>query len=359
MNGTTNDVVMSLFPANPTPGALTAFARPEKVDEVKKLEEERTMKMWEVRAYVSDHVPLAGNPPVMLRERGNHLLHVNPKENPLWIYLHAGGRNAVYYGLFNGPDGRLDYIAVKVHSKLPSNALLLARGPINALLDVLVRDHPMPLLIHRLDLLSPTSGEVLLSECLLPEARGVLMGPLGGIAQAVPFAPYDALYREALVSPSPFYRLICGWKMYEGSGKIRGRVRKECESRKLPAKLPPDPVITTDDLLKFGFDPTFAKDITCARDLFEKLRETRNAISHFLIETDEGEAGVYVADGAQLRHYSMSAAAMLHYSHQALEELRIFSVTNGIHFWGRGSMILPMPQNRDQFPVRASDYGLE
>jgi len=84
----------------------------------------------------------------------------------------------VYYGLFNGPDGRLEYIAVKVLSKLPSNALLLARGPINALLDVIVRDHPMPLVIHRLELMSPISGDILLSECQLPEARGIMMGPL-------------------------------------------------------------------------------------------------------------------------------------------------------------------------------------
>ncbi len=358
MDGASNDVVMTIFPSKPTPGALTVFVRPDKVEEIKQFEKEPTLRMWEVRAYVSDHALLAGTAFAALKERGNHSLFVNPKENPLWIYLHAGGRNAVYYGLFNGLDGRLDYIAVKVHSKLPSNALLLARGPINALLDVIVRDHPMPLVIHRLELMSPISGDMLLSECQLPEARGIMMGPLGGIVQAVPFAPYDALYREALASPSPFYRLICGWKMYEGTDKLRGYVRKECEKRKLPAKLPPDPVVTANDLLQFGFNDDFAQDITCARDLFEKLRETRNAISHFLIDTDEGEAGVYVADGAQLRHYSMSAAAMLHYSHQALEELRLFSVKIGIHFWGGGSMILPMPQNRDQFPIRASDYGV-
>jgi hypothetical protein len=193
---------------------------------------------------------------------------------------------------------------------------------------------------------------------LIPEPRGVSIGPLGGIMQDSPFAPYDALYREALISHSPFYRLICGWKMYEGSGKIRGTVRKECEKRNIPAKLPPDPPIAADDLRKLGFGPEFSAGVTCARDLFEKLREERNAISHFLIDTNEGEAGVYLADGAQLRHFSMSAAAMLHYSHQALEDLRLFSVHAGIHFWGRGGMLLPMPQNRDQFPVRASDYGL-
>jgi len=352
-------MVLGLYPETATPGALGAVTWPEKAEEIRKLEKERELRLWEVRAHLSDHVPLAGNLADTLERVGVHFVHVNPKENPLWIYLHAGGRRAVYYGLFNDAAGKLDYIAVKVQTRLPSNAIMLARGPVNALLDVFVRNYPMPLVIRRLDLISPRNNDVLLSECLIPEARGVVIGPLGGIMQATPFAPYDALYREALVSSSPFYRLICGWKMYEGSGKIRGFVRQECEKRQIPAKLPPDPKISPDDLRRFGFSPEFSAGIECARDLFEKLRETRNAISHFLIETDEGEAGVYLADGAQLRHYSMSAAAILHYSHQALEDLRLFSVHSGVHFMGGGGMILPMPQNRDQFVVRAADYGLD
>ena len=66
---------------------------------------------------------------------------------------------------------------------------------------------------------------------------------------------------------------------------------------------------------------------------------------------------VYVADGRQLQHYSVSAAAMLHYSHQAPEDLRLFSIKNGIHLWARGSMTLPMPQNRDQFPTTEWNEG--
>ena len=356
---TNKRMIVGLYPEMPTPGALAAVAYSEKIQEIKELEKERELRTWEVRAHLSDHVPLAGHLANTLQRAGVHFLHVNPKENPLWIYLHAGGRNAVYYGLFNDAVGKLDYIAVRVQTKLPSNAIMLARGPVNALLDVMVRNNPMPLVIQRLDLLSPRNGDVLLSECLIPEANGVMIGPLGGIMQATPFAPYDALYREALVSSSPFYRLICGWKMYEGCEKIRGFVRKECETRKIPAKLPPDPKISPEDLRRFGFTPDFSAGIECARDLFEKLRLTRHAISHFLIETDEGEAGVYLADGAQLRHYSMSAAAMLHYSHQALEDLRIFAMQSGIHFTGGGAMILPMPQNKDQFVIRATDYGIE
>lgn len=108
---------------------------------------------------------------------------MKPSENPLWIYLHAGGRRAVYYGFFNNNEGKLDYITVTVESRLPSNAILLARGPINALLDVFARNFSLPLVIQRLDLMSPTSGEVLLSESLIPQPTHVELGPLGGIMQ--------------------------------------------------------------------------------------------------------------------------------------------------------------------------------
>jgi hypothetical protein len=54
----------------------------------------------------------------------------------------------------------------------------------------------------------------------------------------------------------------------------------------MTAKLPPDPKISAEDMRRFGFTSEFAAGIDCARKLFEKLRETRNAISHFLINTE-------------------------------------------------------------------------
>jgi hypothetical protein len=82
MNDAKIEPVMNIFPSNPTPGALTVFVRPNNAEEVKKLEEDRTARMWEVRAYLSDHAFLAGPAFVALKERGNHSLFVNPKENP-------------------------------------------------------------------------------------------------------------------------------------------------------------------------------------------------------------------------------------------------------------------------------------
>jgi hypothetical protein len=344
-----------VFPGEPTTGAIGAFAKYEKLEQIKRLEQERAVRHWEVRAYISDHAPLVGGADDALSRPAYHLLHLN--ENPLWIYLHSGGRNAVYYGLFGDEAGKLQYIAVSVESRLPSNALLLARGPINALLDVFTRNSKMPLMVQRLDLVSPEDGAVLISELLIPERNGIALGPLGGFMQAVPFAPYDAVYREALTTASPFYRLLCAWKMYEGTNRIRRWIREECEKRGIKDRMPPDPEVDPQELIRLGLDAAFVHGIRYASDLFEKLGDQRDAIAHFLIEREGAESHVYVADGRQLHVYAVGAAALLRYAHRVLEELRLFC-SNRIPF-AQGGMILPMPQNRDQFTVRARDYGLE
>lgn len=350
-----SDADLLVFPREPTTGAIGAFAKYEKLEQIRQLEQERIARTWEVRAYISDHVPLAGGADAALARPSYHLLHLN--ENPLWIYLHSGGRNAVYYGLFGDEAGKVRYITVSVESRLPSNALLLARGPINALLDVFTRDSNMPLTVQRLELMSPLDGNVLMSEFLIPQRNGVALGPLGGIMQAVPFAPYDALYREALTTTSPFYRLLCAWKMYEGTNRIRRWIQEQCEQRGINERMPPDPDVDPQELIRLGLDAAFVEGIRHARDLFEKMRDQRDAIAHFLIERDEGESHVYVADGRQLHVYAVGSAALLRYAHRVLEELRLFC-SQRIPF-ARGAMILPMPQNRDQFIVRARDYGLE
>jgi methylamine utilization protein MauJ len=346
---------MLISPSEPSPGAIGAFAKNRNLDEIRQLESKREVRLWEVRAYISDHVPLADDADASLPRPSYHLLHLN--ENPLWIYLHSGGRNAIYYGLFGDHSGKLEYIALKVESRLPSNALLLARGPVNALLDVFTRDSHMPLVVQRLELISPVDNRILVSEFLIPQRNGVRLGPLGGIMQAVPFAPYDALYREALTTTSPFYRLLCAWKMYEGTDRIRKWIREQCEQHNISDRLPPDVQIDSQELIGFGFDTTFVQGVRCARDLFSKLGDQRDAIAHFLIERDGAESHVYVADGRQLHAYATGSSALLRYAHRVLEELRLFCAKHML--LSRGSMILPMPRDRDQFVVRATDYGLE
>ena len=307
-----------------------------------------------MRGVVSDSVPLCGDPQEVVERPLHNLLYLN--EDPLSIYLHSGGLQAIYYDLVGNEGHRLSYVEVRVESKLPSNAILLARRPLNALLDVMTRNHNMPLCLQRVELLSPLDGGPLVYQMLLPNNRGISAGPLGGIMQAVPFAPYDAIYREALTSNSPFYRLLCAARMFEGTRTIRKWLRQQCEERGVRIRLPPEIQVDEEQLRRFGLEPQFVNGVRTAQELYHKLTDLRDAIAHFLIEREGADIHVYLAEGAQLYVYSTAAAALLHYAHLSLEELRMFYVKN---VGQRGSHILPMVQNRDQFIVRASAFNLE
>jgi hypothetical protein len=203
-------------------------------------------------------------------------------------------------------------------------ALLLARRPLNAMLDVITRNFNLPLSLQRLELISPKDGGVLIYQTLLPVTTVVAAGPLGGIVQAVPFAPYDAIYREALTSSSPFYRLLCAARMYEGTNTIRKWMKERCVERGIQDRLPSDPVVTQEELKDFGFAPEIIQGVKTTQDLFHKLKDMRDAIAHFLIEREAGDVHVYLAEGAELERYATAAVALLHYAHNALESLRRF-----------------------------------
>jgi hypothetical protein len=347
------DPFFLLHPGEPAPGILAALARQSRLEEIKQYEQSKVSRVWTVRGIVSDSVPLSGDPQKVIERLPHNLLFLN--EDPLTIYLHSGGRQAIYYDLVGDERRNLNYIEVRVKSKLPSTAVMLARRPLNALLDVLTRNHNMPLTLQRVELISPLDGKPLVYQMLLPNNCSIQAGPLGGIHQAVPFAPYDAIYREALTSSSPFYRLLCAARMFEGTGTIRKWLRQQCEERGIQVKLPSEIQVDEQHLRRFGLEPQFVTGVRTAQDLYHKLRDLRDAIAHFLIEREGADIHVYLAEGAQLHIYSTAASALLHYAHLSLEELRMF-YTQHIPLGGH---ILPMVQYKDQFIVRASAFGLE
>src|SRR5260221_10813491 len=91
------DPNLLVFPREPSPGALGTFAKQSRTDETHQLEAARQLRLWEVRAFVSDTVPLAGDAAEVLSRPCHHLFFLN--ESPLFIYLHEGGHRAVYYEL--------------------------------------------------------------------------------------------------------------------------------------------------------------------------------------------------------------------------------------------------------------------
>lgn len=149
---------------------------------------------------------------------------------------------------------------------------------------------------------------------------------------------------------------VLGKCMKVQTGSVVGSVKNVPDG--ITDHLPPDPEVDQEELVRLGFLPEFAKGIRRAGDLFTKLGDQRNAIAHFLIDADGAESHVYLADGSNLVQYAVASAALLRYAHRVLDELRLFCVRR-ISLITAGAAILPSPKHRDQFLVRAKDYGLE
>jgi hypothetical protein len=345
------------FPPNPLAG-ISGICIPEQhYEEVARLENEKKVRLWTVRAIVSDHVPLAGGLEDVMQRPLQHYLMLN--ENPLIIYVSQNGRNTVYFDLRGGTDNRLSHVELRVETDLPDKAIKLSWKPFNSLLDHIARVYSLPLIITRLELLSPISGEIIAFNLLLPNSSRLLMGPLGGVVLDPAFMAVDAVWREALVSSSPFYRLLCAYRMESACQQIRTQIRSICKKRGLVLNPPPEHPVDAATLVGLGLATEEVNSLKTVRDLLVKFRPLRNAIAHFFIDDSvawEKKVPTPISDGDVIRIYSVAASAVLHYMHLEVENLRGFFTKNNLQESMRG-MILPLRERKLDFPVRDPSLG--
>jgi hypothetical protein len=122
-------------PRTPLPGCLVVLAKRERLDDLKAIQERRERIRYVATAHVSDQIPLGGGLDEVMASRPSRFARIT--ENPQTIYLHQGGRSAVFFDLYPNADGVLTHIDVEVEATLPSNALAAARTALNRLLDTL------------------------------------------------------------------------------------------------------------------------------------------------------------------------------------------------------------------------------
>jgi hypothetical protein len=344
----------AVFPPKPVAGALAVLVPGDAEDELRALEQAAERRVWRIRAILSDSLALAGTVRAAFEHPGHPLLFLNVP-SPLTIYLHHGGTSVVFYDLVGTPDGHLHHIEVDVESSSPNAALMYGRLAVNQLLDAMIRaTGTTPILIQRLELASPSDGRTLAYETVLPSTEGIRIGPLGGIESWPMFAPYLAVLREAETSSSPFYRLLCAYRVYDGTNHIRKTIRALAQKLNVDDRLPSDPEVDARDLVERGLTEEFAKDVKRAGDLFNALREQRDAVAHFLLKGDEGEGHVYVSDALTIRIYDILSRILLDVAARVIADLHLFCSTK---LWSvrRGS-ILPeknLPEHRRRFIVRA------
>ena len=162
------------------------------------------------------------------------------------------------------------------------------------------------------------------------------------------FTPYEAVIREAITTISPFYRLLCAYRLYESLKPLRADIRRACKHFGVDAPLPKVRPVDVNWLRKLGFMESFLIGLRNVEDFWKKLGEMRNGVAHFLLD---GSGAVSFSDGGMYHLYSLSAAALLHYSHESFRDLYKFVTDNLDSVLLRGS-ILPLPEIRTRFIIR-------
>jgi hypothetical protein len=93
---------------------------------------------------------------------------------------------------------------------------LAARRPVRS------RPHfPHPIIIQRLELLSPDNNtDVFAYQVTMPHQLATNLPRIGGILPAGASTGVEAVLREALTNPSPYYRLLLAYRGFEGITRI-------------------------------------------------------------------------------------------------------------------------------------------
>lgn len=333
------------------PCALGTVAPEGRLSELAEIEREGKVRQFVVRAVLSDHVPLAGSMEAILTRPSHHLMFVNGES--LTLFLHHGGRNAVFADLVGaGGDSVLAYVSVEVESRYPSNCFWAARTSVSQLLDTMMRTRWLPLTIRRLDLHLAGDPEPLCHQLMLPFTDGVKWGPLGGIHQFRILAAYESLIREAITTSSPYYRLLCAYRLYEGLNPLRKTIRELGEKLGVTAPMPKPPVVDVTWLQTLGFSAELLGRVRNAEDFWRETAELRHGAAHFLL--DDSTQPVSFSDGGTYQTYALVGAVLLHYSNEAFSALHGHISTHFGDRLQRGS-IYPMVQRRADFVIRPDE----
>ena len=335
------------WPRHAVPGSLAIVGTAPQVEKLLRLERAATRTLYSVRAVISDHIPLIGSLAELVSAPSRCPIHLN--EHPLTIYLHHGGSSAVFFDLCADGGEALANVRVEVEADAPLSAFQAARTELNELLDTLMRRVWLPLVIARLEL-TDASGAPLAYQLLLPFPSCLRMGPLGGIHQYPALSELESLAREGICATSPYYRLLCAHRLYDGIGPLRRWLREASEKLGVELSLPKDLQVDHSLLEGLGFSSEARFGIRTVGDLHSKLTELRNQVAHFLVTKGEPQAPLHVSDGRTYLNFSIAGAALLHYGFLTLRELSTYFRQHIEPLLARGS-ILPLKERREHHRV--------
>lgn len=338
------DEVGIVYPQVAMPAALAVATSKRNVERLRQLQTAGPT-LYRVQAIVGSHIPLTGSIGDIVGMASDTGLSVY--EPPLSLYLHRGRKDVVFLDLNAKENGTLADISVEIDSDSPVAAFAAARTAVNYFLDVLMRHAWLPLTVVRLDLSVAAEQSPVAHEIQVPFVGEIRIGPIGGIHQHALFAELESLAREGIGSTSPFYRLLCAYRLYEGIHSLRKELRDLCTKFSVQQALPKDTLVDSQLLQAMGLGPIADTKVRTVNDLHGRLKELRNMVAHFLTSGGSGSA-LHASNGYSYQVFSGAAAVMLHYAVEALRDLFSFFQKHLSAKLSIGS-VLPMPGQRATF----------
>lgn len=271
------------------------------------------------------------------------------------IWKHYGGNRAVFFDLRGDETGNLTCIEVEVSAVKPELALAYARAAVNQLLDSLTATVPHPIVIQRLELLSPGSNtDVLAYQITMPHQLNTNLPRIGGFFPAGAFTGVEAVLREALTNPSPYYRLLLAYRGVEGTKRIHREFAAFVKKHNVDAPVLEALKLDRTEMAQHGFRGKVLEFETL-RQLIDEYEDLRDAAAHYFLGSRGSRARQHLKFSSTLAlTYGRVSALMLNQLRRELVNLKEFHrcyMAPRTHV----GMILPMEAVRERYVVVSPD----
>jgi hypothetical protein len=336
------------------PGEQTMIYRNSRTRELVGLSMAKKRRVMRVRAVVTDRsYPLNCSLEDVLAFRPDNRIRLT--DGPFSLWKHYGGNKAVFFDVRSDESGNLTSIEVEVSAVKPELALAYARAAINQLLDSLTATVPHPILIQRLELLSPdNNSDVLAYQITMPHQLSTNLPRIGGISPAGAFAGVEAVLREALTNSSPYYRLLLAFRGFEGIKRIHREFSSFVKKHNLEA--PPLEELKFDRIerAQHGFRGEVL-ELETIEQVTDYYRDLRDAAAHFFVGSRGSRARQHLKFSRTLAHtYGRVSAMMLNQLRRELGHLKQYHQRHIAPRTNVG-MILPMAAVRERYVVISPD----
>jgi hypothetical protein len=206
-----------------------------------------------------------------------------------------------------------------------------------------------------LELLSPDNNtDILAYQITMPHQLATNLPRIGGIFPTGASTGVEAVLREALTNPSPYYRLLLAYRGFEGIKRIHREFAAFV--RKHNVEAPPLEAVKLDrtEMAQHGFRGEVL-EVETLQQVIDLYRDLRDAAAHYFLGSRGSGARQHLKFSSTLAHtYGRVSALMLNQLRRELVHLKQYHqrfIAARTHV----GMVLPMEAVRERYVVVSPD----